>query len=88
MNYAVISTIIFFVSTLYYWRRSTAVFLRSLGDDSSFHLGTMMGDCMTDFISAMFAARKQKVKPPLGVYLHGATFFAIPINVLILWILQ
>lgn len=56
------------------WRLYTARFLRSLGRQSDFHLGTMMGGVALDFLRAVWASLSCGVSLPIGVAFHGITF--------------
>ena len=67
---------VFFGLTLFFWRDTTAKFLRRHGMNADFVIPTFILSITGDFVKAAIASRKTKSRLPIGVYLHGLFWLA------------
>ena len=68
---------LFFGLTLFFWRDTTARFLRKHGENADFVIPTFLLSISGDFVKAVSVSRKTKSSLPIGVFLHGLFFVAM-----------
>ena len=68
---------LFFGLTLFFWRDTTAKFLRKHGENADFVIPTFLLSISGDFVKALSVSRKTKSSLPFGVFLHGLFFLAM-----------
>ncbi len=68
---------LFFGLTLFFWRNTTATYLRKYGENADFVIPTFLLSISGDWVKAVSVSRKTKSSLPIGIFLHGLFFVAM-----------